>query len=196
MGRTLLVTGFEPFGGESVNPAWEAVSRLEDMIGEYTLRKLRVPVEFGAAGDAVMKAFDAWNADDILCVGQAGGRAALTPELVAVNRRAAIPDSAGYTPEKGEECVSGAPSMRFSTLHVMNMVRAAEDAGVRAEVSFSAGLYVCNDLMYRVINETLGKQGRAGFVHVPFLPEQAKDERPSMPLEDMVKGLTAMIRAM
>ena len=194
--RLLLVTGFEPFGGETVNPAWEAVSRLPEIVGPYCIARLRVPVVFGEAGDLVTRAMDSFHADDVLCVGQAGGRDALMPELVAVNRRRGrTPDNAGNAPD-GEPCVPDGPSAYFSTLPVQAMAEASAAAGVRARVSYGAGLYVCNDLMYRVLHETRRAPVRAGFVHVPFLPEQAKNGAPSMPLEEIVRGLTAMIGAL
>ena len=194
--KTLLVTGFEPFGGQAVNPSWEAVSRLPDMIGGFRIVKARLPVVFGGAGEAALMAFEAARADDALCVGQAGGRAALTPEMVAINLRwASAPDNAGLSPHD-EPVVPGGPDAYFSTLPVRAMAEAAAGAGVPSAVSYSAGAYVCNDLMYTLLNALHGTRHRAGFVHVPFLPEQARDGQPCMALEDIAAGLTAMIGAL
>ena len=97
--KKLLITGFEPFGGEEINPSWEAISRLPERINEYTLFKLRIPVEFGKAAECVLQEAEEIRPDVILCIGQAGGRGAITPELVAINLRyAKIPDNAGYQP--------------------------------------------------------------------------------------------------
>ena len=194
--KRLLVTGFEPFGGETVNPAWEAVSRLPDEIGPYRLEKLRLPVVFGAAGEAALAAAARLRPDAVVCVGQAGGRAGITPELIAVNLRwARVPDNAGNAP-MDEPVVPGGPDGLFSTLPVRAMAARVSAMGLPASVSYSAGTYVCNDLMYAVLHHFAGTGVRAGFVHVPFLPEQAKEGVPSMALSDMVRALTAMIGAL
>ncbi|MBR3502779.1 MAG: pyroglutamyl-peptidase I [Clostridia bacterium] len=194
--KRLLVTGFEPFGGETVNPAWEAVSRLPDVVGEYRLEKLRVPTVFGAAGEAALDAAARVRPEAVLCVGQAGGRAAVTPEMIAINlRSASIPDNAGNRPQD-EPVVPGGPDGLFSTLPVRAMAARIRAAGLPALVSYSAGAFVCNDLMYATLHHFRNTGVRAGFIHVPYLPEQAKDGAPSMALGDIVRALTAAIEAL
>ncbi|MBQ7870720.1 MAG: pyroglutamyl-peptidase I [Oscillospiraceae bacterium] len=191
--KTLLITGFEPFGGEAVNPSWEAVAALPETIGSWKLEKLRIPVVFGLAGETVLDRAAAVRADAILCVGQAGGRGAVTPELVAINlRHATIPDNAGRQPQ--DEAVDPAgPAAYFSTLPVRAMVRAATEAGHKCAVSYSAGAYVCNDLLYTVLHRK--KETPACFVHVPYLPVQAREGAASMELTAIVEALKCLIQA-
>lgn len=191
----LILTGFEPFGGETVNPSWEAVRALPLELGDKRLYQLRLPVVFGQAAHAVLSAARALNPDAILCVGQAGGRTALTPERVAVNlRQARIPDNAGQQPQKKPVDPEG-PEVLFTTLPAERMADAILAAGVPAQVSLSAGAFVCNDLLYTLLRHFEGSETRVGFLHVPYLPEQAKDGQPSLPLEDIIRGLRAAIEA-
>lgn len=192
--KKLLITGFDPFGGEKINPAWEAVKRLPDVVGDLALTRLMVPTVFGLAGEKALEAAQALSPDYILCVGQAGGRSAVTPEVVGINLRVAgIPDNAGNQP-RFEPCDKEGANAYFATLPVEKMVSAIREAGLPASLSFSAGAFVCNDLLYTVLRATEGTAVRAGFIHVPYLPEQTKD-KPSLPLSDIVKALTAAIRA-
>ncbi len=189
--KTLLITGFEPFGGESINPSWEAVHALPEVIGDYRLEKLRVPVVFGLAAENVLEHAHRIKPDKILCVGQAGGRAGVTPEYIAINlRHASIDDNAGNRPQDERICPEG-PAGIFSTLPVRKMAKAA---GGKSAVSYSAGTFVCNDLLYCLLWKL--PEIPAGFVHVPFLPEQAKEGVPSMPLEEIIAALTAMIHVL
>lgn len=192
--KKLLITGFDPFGGKSINPAWEAVKLLPDTIGEYELTKLEIPTVFGAAAQAVIDKADEILPDVIISVGQAGGRAAVTPEMVGINLRyASIPDNMGATP-CDIPIVEGAPAAYFSTLPVRAMAKAICDAGLPGAVSYSAGSFVCNDVLYSLLHRFDRTAVRAGFIHVPFLPEQAKD-KPSLPLEKTVSALCAAIEA-
>ncbi|MBO4297401.1 MAG: pyroglutamyl-peptidase I [Clostridia bacterium] len=192
--KTILITGFDPFGGETVNPAWEAVNRLPNEIGGWRVEKLLVPTVFGEAGRVTLEAAARVKPDAVLCVGQAGGRAAVTPEKVAINLRfAPIPDNAGNQPQD-EPVVPGGPDAYFSTLPVRAMAGRVKAAGIPAAVSYSAGAFVCNDLMYAVLRHFAGTGVRAGFIHVPFLPEQARGAAPSMALETVVRALTEAVR--
>ncbi len=194
--KKLLVTGFDPFGGESVNPAWEAVQRLPDVIGPWQLTKLQVPTVFGRAGDTVLAAAEKLRPDVILAVGQAGGRAAVTPELVGINLRyGRIADNAGAAPQDVPVVPDG-PAAYFTTLPVRDMAAAITAAGLPGQVSYSAGAFVCNDLLYTLLHRYAGTDVRCGFVHVPFLPQQAREDQPSLPLEDIVAALAAAIQAM
>ena len=192
--KKLLITGFEPFGGEEINPSWETVSRLPDEIGGYTLTKLRVPVVFGEAAQVVLAAAEELMPDAILCVGQAGGRGSITPELVAINLRyAKIPDNKGQQP-KDEPVIKEGTQAYFSTLPVRQMAEAIAAAGVAAQVSYSAGAYVCNDLFYTLLHRYHNTQTKVGFVHIPYAAEQGKE--PAMKMADMIKGITVAIENM
>jgi pyroglutamyl-peptidase len=193
--KQLLITGFDPFGGASVNPAREAVMALPDVVGDYALTKLEIPTVFGLAADTVLQAAEALCPNVILCVGQAGGRAAITPEVVAINlREASIPDNAGNQP-KNMPVVENAPAAYFSTLPVRAMAEGVKAAGIPCSLSYSAGVFVCNDLLYTLLHHYDGTDTRVGFVHIPYLPEQAGEGVASLPLEDAVRGLTAAIQA-
>lgn len=194
--KHLLITGFEPFGGETVNPAWEAVSRLPERIGDYRLTKLRIPTVFTQAARRVLVAAEQDGPDVILCVGQAGGRDAVTPERVAINcQDARIPDNAGMQP-KERPVIPGGPDGIFATVPVRAMADAIAAAGLPGRVSNTAGTFVCNDTLYRVLHHYAETEVRVGFIHVPHLPEQAKEGGASMPLEDIVRGLSAAIGAL
>lgn len=189
--KKLLITGFAPFGGEEINPSWEAVARLPEKINEYSLIKLRLPVTFGKAAELVIKAAEEIAADVILCIGQAGGRNAITPELVGINlRHATIPDDKDYQP-KDEPIMVGGATAYFSTLPVRSMVEAMRAAGIPAQVSYSAGAYVCNDVLYTVLAHFQDSEVKAGFIHVPYSDDQNK--QPSMNINLIVKGLTIAI---
>ncbi|MBE6984510.1 MAG: pyroglutamyl-peptidase I [Ruminococcaceae bacterium] len=190
--KTLLITGFDPFGGEKLNPSWEAVSRLDDTIGAYRLEKLQIPTVFGKAAQTVLSAVREKKPDAVLCIGQAGGRSAVTPEYVAINLRyATIFDNEKNMPQD-IPVIDGAPKAYFSTLPVRKMANAIEQAGVRSQMSYSAGTFVCNDLLFTLLHEGVA----CAFIHVPYLPEQAKADQPSMPLEQIVRALTAAISAL
>ena len=194
--KHLLITGFDPFGGESVNPAWEAVRRLPDTVGDYRLTRIQIPTRFALAAQTVLAAAEADNPDVILCVGQAGGRSAVTPERIAINLSdARIPDNGGYQPAEQPIDPNG-PDGNFATVPVSAMARAIRDAGISGQVSLSAGAFVCNDTLYRLLRHYAGTDTRVGFIHVPFLPEQAKEGVPSMTLDQIIAGLTAAICAL
>ncbi|MDY3900971.1 MAG: pyroglutamyl-peptidase I [Atopobiaceae bacterium] len=200
MGRKILVTGFHPFGGESMNPAWEAVRRLPDTIGDATVTKVEVPVVFGRGPEAVERAVQEVEPDLVLCVGQAGGRAKVTPEFVGINYAdARIPDNDGCQPI-AERIVDGGPDAYFATLPVKAMVQAMQKAGVPAEVSYTAGTYVCNDVMYSLLHTLATRHPgvRGGFLHVPYATEQATHlpaSTPSMSVDDMARGIAVALEA-
>ena len=128
--KGLLITGFDPFGGETVNPSWEAVRLLPEAVGAYRLTKLQIPTVFGQAAETVLTAARELRPDVILCIGQAGGRSAVTPEVVAINlREARIPDNAGNQPVN-VPIAENAPAAYFSTVPVRSMVKAIHEAGL------------------------------------------------------------------
>ena len=191
--KRLLITGFEPFGGENINPSWEAVRMLPSKIGGYSLIKLLIPVEFGKAADMVIEAADESCPDLILCIGQAGGRSAITPELVGINlRHASIPDNSGYQP-KDEPIIKGGDDAYFSTVPVRKLAEAIKASGVPSDVSYSAGAYVCNDVLYTLLHHFNDSKTKVGFIHIPYSKEQNKE--PDMHLDDIIKGLIVAIES-
>ena len=195
--KRLLISGFDPFGGEQINPSWEAVKRLPDRIGDYSLTRIELPTVYGLAAERMLNAAKEILPDAILCIGQAGGRKAITPEVIGINlREASIADNAGvlYT---GQPILSEGGNAYFSTLPVRKIVEAIRSQGIPAVLSYSAGAFVCNDLLYTLLHAYRNIDIPVGFIHVPFLPEQCKDATvPSLSLETIVTALTAAIEAL
>lgn len=188
----ILVTGFEPFGGAQTNPSWEAVSLLPDTIGGAELERMQLPVVYGEAGQRVLRRAAEMRPALVVCTGAAGGRKAVTPELVAVNwRMASIADNAGNA-FHGEPIDPAAPAAYRTPLPVMTLVDAAREAGVPCQLSLSAGGYVCNDVYWHLLTgqEAGGYQGL--FVHVPL----AEDLPPQKTAEGLCAILVAAIRAL
>lgn len=195
----VLVTGFDPFGGEKINPAYEAVKKLSRNIKGAEIVKLEVPTVFGKSIEVLHKAIEREKPDIVICVGQAGGRYDITIERVAINvSDGRIADNEGYQPidkpifEDGETAY-------FATLPIKAMVKKIREGGIPASVSNSAGTYVCNHIMYGLLY-IIHKEYphiRGGFVHVPFLPEQVVDKgnTPSMSLKNITTGLALAIEA-
>ena len=195
----ILVTGFEPFGGETVNPAWEAVCAFPDEIGGAQILRLRLPVTFDGCLPPLIEAVQRERPDAVLCVGQAGGRAAITPERVAINLDDAhIPDNSGQQPTDQAIEPDGSAAF-FATLPVKAMAQSIRDAGVPASLSYTAGTFVCNHLMYGLLSWCAREAPRirAGFMHVPYQHEQTvgKQNAPSLSGEDILKGVTAAVSA-
>lgn len=189
--KKMLITGFEPFGGEKINPSLEAVERLPMVVGGYELTKLTIPVVFGEAAEKVIRRAEEIAPDVVLCIGQAGGRDAMTPELVGINlRHATMPDNGGNQPQD-EAIRAGGSDAYFSPLPVRRMAEAIRAVGVPSRVSYSAGAYVCNDVLYSLLAHFYGSETRVGFIHIPYSDEQGKE--PSLALCDMVRGLIAAI---
>lgn len=196
----ILVTAFDPFGGEKINPALEAVKLLADEIAGAEIVKLEIPTVFHKSAEVMREKALEVKPDMLLCIGQAGGRFAITPERVAINQDdARIPDNEGNQPIDVEIKADGAPAY-FTTLPIKAMVDKIKAAGVPAAVSNTAGTFVCNHIMYNALYLAEKELGgiQAGFIHVPFIPEQVVDKpnQPAMSLEDIAKGLTAAIEAM
>ena len=195
----VLPTAFDPFGGDKVNPALEAVKIVPDTISAAEIVKLEVPTVFGKSIDTVAMAMEKERPDVVFCIGQAGGRFDLTPERVAINiEDGRIADNEGYQPVDKPIFEDGEPAY-FATLPVKAMVESIKSAGLPATVSNTAGTYVCNHLMYGVMY-TIDKKGydmRGGFMHVPFIPEQVlgRPNTPYMALQDIAKGIAAAVEA-
>ena len=196
--KKLLLTAFTPFDGERINPALEAVKLVKDKIGNLLIVKLEVPTVFGKSIDTVREAIEREKPDFVLSIGQAGGRAEITPERVAINLDdARIPDNEGNQPID-EPVFPDGENAYFSTLPVKAMVEAIRKEGLPSSLSNSAGTYVCNHLMYGILYYLDKRPGmKAGFIHVPYIPEQTKNkkEMPALELSEIVRGLEAAITA-
>lgn len=197
--RRVLVTGFTPFGGEAVNPSWEIVKNLPDVMGGCRLEKLKVPTEFGRAIEVAAKAIDKLGPELVICFGQAGGRSRMSVERVAINvDDARIADNAGVM-RIDQPVVKGGPAAYLTNVPIKAMVAGMAKAGVPAEVSNSAGTFVCNHLIYGVLHHLAQRRlvARAGFIHVPYLENQILDKpnTPALSLAAMVVGAKAAIMA-
>lgn len=202
----ILITGFAPFGGESINPSWEVVRGLPEEFqtskGESViLVKQEMPVSYDRCGGVIKELMEQNKPDCVICVGQAGGRMGLEVEQIAINLKDAYsPDNDGV-PYHGVPVIEGGPDGRFARLPVREMVAACKDAGIPAKVSFSAGAYVCNCLMYHVLEiiENQYPKMRGGFIHVPYECGQAAAQeraKPSLPLSTITDGLLACLKAL
>ena len=196
----VLLTGFDAFGADRftpapLNPSWLAVQALQDeLIAGHRVVAAQLPTVFATAGRALQQLMHTHRPALVVCVGQAGGRHALSIERVALNLSdAAIADNAGIQP-RNLPVMPGQPAAYFTNLPVHAMQQAVQDAGVPAELSLSAGLFVCNyvfyDLMHALATEPAWRGVRGGFIHVPYLPSQGV---PSLALADTVRGLRAAL---
>lgn len=193
----ILVTGFEAFRGERLNPSEEIIKGLQESL-EDNIFTLRLPVEFKGAKEKIEEAIHTLRPDLVLSLGQAAGRECLTVERVAINvDDAKYPDNSGHQPV--DEYISeDGPAAYFTTLPLRGMVKALREKGIEAGISNSAGTYVCNHVMYWALHlaETRYPDMRAGFLHVPYMKEQAEDKEnaPYMELSDMVRAVETVIR--
>ena len=195
----ILVTGFDPFGGEPINPAIESVKKLPDNMAGAEIIKLEIPTVRGKSLEKIEKAIQEHNPDIILSVGQAGGRFDITVERVGINMDDfRIPDNEGNQ-VIDEPVFSDGDNAYFVKLPVKAMVQNIQKNKIPASVSYTAGTFVCNHVLYGVLylDEKKYKGKKSGFIHIPFLPEQVVDKRnmPSMELNTIVTGLTAAIEA-
>ncbi|MBC6457638.1 pyroglutamyl-peptidase I [Actinomadura sp. HBU206391] len=195
----VLLTGFEPFGDSTVNPSWQAVRLAAATPPEgVSLTTAVLPVVFHDANERLRAAVEESGAEVVVCVGQAGGRAGVTVERVAINLDdARIPDNAGGQP-LDEPVVAGGPAAYFATLPVKACVAAVRAAGLPASVSHTAGTYLCNHVFYGLMHliETERPHVRGGFVHVPYAPEQVPGgDEPSMSAPAIAAALTAILSA-
>ena len=194
----ILISCFDPFGGEPTNPSMELCERLPRELGFATVETLLLPTSFARAPKALLAAVDRLGPSAVLCLGQAGGRAALSLEKIGINwMQGRIADNDGFQPAGGP-ILPGGPAAHFSTLPVEDMVQAVRQAGVPAELSFSAGAFVCNCLLYSLLQGLAARSLAlpAGFLHLPFTPAQAAAKPsapPSMALADMERGLRAAL---
>tara|TARA_R110001592_G_scaffold265283_5_gene530839 strand:+ start:2781 stop:3419 length:639 start_codon:yes stop_codon:yes gene_type:complete len=195
--KTLLINGFEPFGGDNKNPALEAVKRLEGLQLEGArVVTCSVPVVLQTSIDAVISAIKMHKPDYVMTVGQAGGRSAITPERIAINiDDYRIPDNDGNQPIDQKVAANG-PDAYLSTLPIKAMVKAMQDKGVPAQVSNTAGTFVCNHLFYGIQHYLRDTNINHGFVHIPLMTNQCIDgSKPTMSLDTIVEGLTIAAQA-
>lgn len=195
----ILVAAFDPFGGEKVNPALEAVKQLSEQIGQHHITKIEIPTVFHDSKNVLAEALAKDSYDAVLTIGQAGGRYELTPERVGINLDdARIADNKGNQPIDKVIQPQGAQAY-FSNMPVKAMTEAIQNAGVPARLSNTAGTFVCNHILYQMgyLQATSYTNMLFGFIHVPFIPEQVatKQNVPSMSLATIVQGLTAAITA-
>lgn len=188
----ILLSGFEPFGGESINPSWEVARAMDGLtVAGRRIVSVQLPCVFGLTLRRLAEALETHRPAMVVALGQAGGRCELSIERVAINvDDARIPDNAGASPVD-EPVVAGGPAAYFSTLPIKAMVAALRVAGYPAAVSQTAGTFVCNHVFYGLQHMLRERSVRSGFVHIPYLPEQAARHpgQPSMPLATMIAGV-------
>lgn len=194
----VLLTGFDPFGGETINPSWEAVRALQGkhIAGRRVVAR-QLPTSFSQAPALLLDALHSVEPDLVICVGQAGGRTKISLERIAINVcDARIPDNDGAQPREVPAIPRG-PDGLFSTLPLHACLAAMQAASIPAEISNNAGTYVCNQVMYVLLHELRRHpQSRGGFLHIPFIPEQALYHRdaPSMALDKVIEALRCIVR--
>ena len=188
----ILITGFEPFAKDEINSSWESVKLLPNELKGNNIYKVLIPVVFNV--DKLIENIKKYSPDIIILVGQAGGRTGITIERVAINLDdAIIPDNNNYQPVDNTIKLDG-ENAYFSTLPVKAIINNLKDNDIEARISYTAGTYVCNHVMYNTLYY-INKNNldiKAGFIHVPYLPIQTMD-KPSMKIEDIVKGLLSII---
>ena len=189
----IIVTGFDPFGGEKINPSIECVKALPEIEGVELIR-LELPTVFKESAKRLNEVINDVKPDAVLSVGQAGGRPGITMERIAINvDDARIPDNISQQPID-ETIQTDGEAAYFTTLPIKRIVKAIREAGISAEVSNSAGTFVCNHIMYQALFAATkaDKPFKAGFMHIPFIPEQTTD-KPSLPLEESTKAVQIAI---
>ena len=197
----ILITGFEPFGGQTLNPSWEVARALDGLqLPQAQVRAVQLPCVFAQAPAALARALQDWPPDLVLALGQAEGRSDISVERVAINiMDARIADNAGAQPID-EPVLPGGPAAMFSTLPIKHLVASLRAACFPASVSQTAGTFVCNQVFYALQQALSGRPVRSGFVHLPLLPEQAAHwpapGLPSMPLATQVAALTCALRCL
>lgn len=193
----LLLTGFEPFGGENINPSWEVVKRFSGYtLGEWRVEARQLPVAWEEVEPALTQAFDDLQPAAVIAVGQSGGRAQVALERVAINYCLGI-DNKGLV-RSGEAVVPTGPAAYFSTLPIDTLAQAQKSAGIPAYISLSAGAYLCNFALYSLLHliQERSLPTPAAFIHIPYLPEQvlgSKADVPSMSLETVEAGFRVII---
>ncbi|AHC14076.1 pyroglutamyl-peptidase I [Salinispira pacifica] len=193
----VLLTGFDPFGIDNINPSWEMARSMPDTVGGNSIAALRLPTSFFSSGDVLIEAIEEQKPDAVICTGVADGRNSISIEKVAINYMdARIPDNSQSQP-RHQVIEADGPDAYFTGLPTLKLLDALKAEGIPGELSYSAGTYVCNYIFYilRHYNPAL----ISGFIHVPLLPDQMGEKRsgtPFMPLEMMVSGMKAIVAAL
>ncbi len=194
---TVLLTGFEPFEGESINPSLEAVKALDSVaVEDYQIIAKPLPTVFGESLSKLHTYIEEISPSIVICVGQAGGREGITVERVAINvDDARIPDNIGQQPID-RPIIQNGPAAYFSTLPIKAAVENLRQSGIPSSVSQTAGTFVCNHVFYGLMNMIQNCSIKGGFVHIPYLPEQAVSHpgKASMSLELIVQGLLSVVK--
>ena len=191
--KTVLVTAFEPFGGETLNPTEMVLGMLPDTIGNHSIRKLVLPVEFGRSADIAIAEYDRLRPAAVIMLGQAGGRSAITPETTAKNlMNSDQPDNAGFLANHLRIAENG-PDTLSSTLPIERIKDALAARGIPCERSDDAGTYVCNSLFYSMLMHNKGEVP-TGFIHVPFIKEQGHTGKPFIELDDIRTAVELIIK--
>ena len=192
----VLITGFEPFGEEKINPSWEAVKMLPEEIEGARIVKKQLPVSFKRVRRLLPELMDDTKPDLVLLTGQAGGRFNITVERVAINVMDSVKgDNDGYAPE--DELIFNGPAAYFATIPIRRIVKTLREEKIPATISNSAGTYVCNTAMYTALHHISSQRlkAKAGFIHVPYIPEQVLDKtKPSMSLDMIKRGIQLAVR--
>jgi len=191
--KRILITGFAPFNQETINPSFEAIKNLPDKMGDHIIKKMELPTEFFNSGKLLIEELNKFNPDIILMFGQAGGRNTISIERIAINiDDSLIPDNTGYQPID-QLINSNGPTGYLSTLPIRNIYNRLNEAGFPVSISNSAGTYVCNHLMYKVLDYISNHKDHqiAGFIHVPYIHEQVKD-KPNMFSMDLTENTQAI----
>ncbi len=191
--KKLLLTGFDPFAHYNINPSWEAVKALPEVIGSFSVHKMLLPNIYGTAGRLLLEEAERLKPDVILMTGMDSGSTKLHIDTVAVNLRdALIEDNKGAKPW-GEPVVPGAPAAYFATIPVHKLVACLQKQGCPVHLGYCTGGYVCNDIFYMAAHHFAGSNVKVGFIHVPLLPQMVLDEKLALPLEETVKILRQII---
>ena len=199
----ILLTAFEPFGKDVENAAAIVCQQIPSQGADYQIEKRILPTEFAAGAQALMTAMDEVMPEIVICLGQAGGRKDVTPERVAVNLMdAPIPDNAGYQPDE-VEIIPGGPTAYLTNMPIKAVMQQAKEAGYPVAISNSAGLYVCNDIFYTLMNRIAYTPANEAtpaiwgdFIHIPYLTEQqgVPEGMPTLPTEQVVDTVMYLIQ--
>lgn len=191
--KKLLITGFDPFAHYNINPSWEAVKALPEVIGGFSVVKLLLPNIYGTAGRILLEEAGRLRPDVILMTGMDSGSTKVHFDCIAVNLRdALLEDNKGAKPW-GEPVVAGGPAAYMATLPVHRAVMQLQKAGCHVHLGYTAGGYVCNDIFYLALHRYAGTNVKIGFVHVPLLPQMVLDESLALPLNESTDALRRII---
>jgi len=191
--KKVLLTGFDPFNGEKINPAYESAILVADQIGDFCIYKLEVPTLYNQASKVIIRKIEEIHPDVVLMLGQAGGRDSISLEKVAINyRNATIGDNHGVI-YLGEQIDSNCENAIFTNIDIETILKQLKQDNYNVKISLSAGGFICNETFFNVGNYCLKNNMKFEFIHVPYLPSQAKENLPSMELDEMVKTISRFI---